>query len=302
MMRKLQVIFFIIFLLLESTYNIQAQGRTGFFIGSGFMTYNGDINEKSDKIISKSKVFKPFAKAGICYRFNSRVELAFAYTYGNIAAADSLATEKDNRYRNQSFRSRIHEVSASAEYHLLSVFRKHRFNPFLSAGAGIFHFNPQAQLDGKWYDLRPLGTEGQFIADGDYPEPYKLTQFNFPLAVGIYFQLNPHWRLRLDYTYHVTHTDYLDDVSKAYPDMDALAATLNGDIAVQLSNRRIYGTQPPPGRPRGNPNVNDSFATIGFLLIYNPGDLRIGKPHDKNKFSRINNKLLRKKALCRGWR
>lgn len=290
-------------LLVNGTCNVLAQGRTGYFLGSGFMTYNGDINEKSDKIISNSKVFKPYIKAGISHRFNSRMEFALAYTYGNVEGADSLAKERDNLNRNQSFRSRIHELSVSAEYHLMSVYKKHRANPFVSVGAGFFHFNPQAQLDGKWYDLRPLGTEGQFISDGDYPEPYKLTQLNFPLAIGFYFQLNPHWRLRVDYTYHITRTDYLDDVSNAYPDMDALAATLNGELAVQLSNRRTSGTQPPPGRPRGNPDVNDSFATVGFLLVYNPGDLRIGKPHNAKRFSKANTRLLRKNALCRGgWR
>ena len=44
---------------------LSAQGRTGYFIGTGMMTYNGDINEKSDKIISPSKVFKPYVKGGI---------------------------------------------------------------------------------------------------------------------------------------------------------------------------------------------------------------------------------------------
>lgn len=286
-----------------STFMATAQGRTGYFIGSGFMTYNGDINEKSDKIISSSKVFKPYIKAGINYRLGSRMEVSFAYLYGNIGGADSLAKERDNKKRNQSFRSRIHEVSAQVEYHLLSVYRKQHLNPFVFGGAGIFHFNPQGELNGTWYDLRPLGTEGQFIEGGDHPKPYKLTQIDFPLGIGIYFQLHKNWRLRLDYTYHVTRTDYLDDVSHSYPDMDELAATLNGDLAVQLSDRRLENFAPPPGRPRGNPKVNDSFTSFGFLLIYNPGELRKGKPHDRYKFSRKNARLLKSKALCRGgWR
>lgn len=302
-MRNLIRLFFLLTFLLHRSNNLLGQGRTGYFVGSGFITYNGDINEKSDKIISNSKVFKPYIKAGINYRLSSRMEISFAYLYGNIGGADSLAKERDNIKRNQSFRSTIHELSAQVEYHLLSVYRKQYLNPFVFAGAGVFRFNPQAELNGKWYDLRPLGTEGQFIAGGGHPKPYKLMQIDFPLGVGIYFQLHKNWRLRFDYTYHITRTDYLDDVSKAYPDMDELAATLNGDLAVQLSNRRLEGFTPPPGRPRGNPKVNDSFTTFGFLLIYNPGELRKGKPHNSKKFSRVNNRLLRKKALCRGgWR
>ena len=124
-----------------------------------------------------------------------------------------------------------------------------------------------------------------------------------PVGLGIYVQLNQHWRMRLEYAHHFTKTDYLDDVSTAYPDLDQLAATVNGKLAVQLSNRRLVGTSPPPGRPRGNPKYNDSFSTLGIMLIYNPGELRIGKPHDSKKFSRINNKLLKGKTMCRGgWR
>ena len=280
-----------------------AQGRTGYFIGTGMMTYNGDINEKSDKIISPSKVFKPYIKGGINYRISNRIEASIAYMYGNVGGADSLAVERDNRNRNQSFRSRIHEVSVQVEYHLMSVYKKHRLNPFAFAGAGLFHFNPQGQLNGVWYNLRPLGTEGQFIEGGDYSKPYKLTQLSMPMGLGIYVQLNSHWRVRLEYAHHFTKTDYLDDVSNAYPDLDQLAATVNGDLAVQLSNRRLVGTSPPPGRPRGNPKYNDSFSALGVMIIYNPGELRIGKPHNAKKFSKMNQKLLRGKAMCRGgWR
>ncbi len=37
----------------------------------------------------------------------------------------------------------------------------HNWTPFVFAGLAYFHTNPQNQLDDTWYDLQPLGTEGQ---------------------------------------------------------------------------------------------------------------------------------------------
>lgn len=275
-----------------------SQGRAGYLAGTGIMYYNGDINEKSDKIISHNKVFKPFFRGGINYRISKRMEASLAILYGNIAGADSLATEKDNRFRNQSFRSVIEELSLQLEYHLFSVYRKKHLNPFVLAGIGVFHFNPQAQLNGTWYDLQPVGTEGQNLG-GNYPKPYSLTQLSFPIGIGIYYQLNDHWRIRLDYTQHMTMTDYLDDVSTNYPDLNALANAPNGALAVALSNRTLSG-EPRPGGSRGNPKFKDNFSQIGITVIYNPGMLRIGRSYNKNRFAAMNSKRVRSGKTCVG--
>lgn len=275
-----------------------SQGRLGYLAGTGIMCYNGDVNEKSDKLISKDKVFKPFLRAGINYRISSRCQVSASFLYGNVAGADSLASERDNLKRNQSFRSVIQELSFQVEYHVFSVYKWNKINPFVFAGAGLFHFNPQGQLDGTWYDLQPLGTEGQFLGEGNYPKPYKRIQVSIPIGGGVYFKLNNYWRLRLEYANHFTRTDYLDDVSTAYPDLTSLGNAPNGTLAVALSSRRHDGT-PKQGRPRGNAQYNDSFSTIGITLIYNPGALRIGKPHKANQFSRMNKKMLHRNGLCR---
>lgn len=277
--------------------NANAQGRLGYHAGTGVVWYNGDLNEKSDKLISNDKVFKPCLRAGINYRFSARCETFVSFLYGNVAGADSLASERDNLKRNQSFRSSVKELSARIEYHVFSVYKWNKINPFVTAGAGLFHFNPQGQLDGKWYKLQPLGTEGQFLGEGDYSRPYKRIQVSIPVGGGIYIKLNDNWRMRIEYANHFTRTDYLDDVSTVYPDLTSLAHAPNGDIAAALSTRRLDGT-PPQGRPRGNSDHNDSFSTLGVTLVYNPGTLRMGKPHDAKQFSRINNKKLHRNSLC----
>src|SRR6185436_14515706 len=98
-----------------------SQGKLGYFAGTGVVYYNGDINEKSNKIISPGKIFKPFLRVGISYRVSSRIETSLGFFYGNIGGADSLATEQDNRTRNLSFQSVIEELSLQLEYHLFSI-------------------------------------------------------------------------------------------------------------------------------------------------------------------------------------
>jgi hypothetical protein len=275
-----------------------SQYRMGYFAGSGIVFYNGDINERTTKIISPGKVFKPFIRLGINYRIGNRMETSLGYFYGNIGGADSLATEKDNRTRNLSFQSSINELSIQLEYHLFSVYRARRLNPYVFAGAGIFHFNPTAELNGVKHDLQPLGTEGQFISNGGYSKPYKLTQVCVPLGIGLYFQINPNWRIKVHYANHFTFTDYLDDVSTVYPDSSLLSGTPNGPVAVLLSNRRLKGTFPPDKTERGNPSLRDSYSDIGITVIYNPGQLNGMNVYGMGKYKHKNSNHFNKKNLC----
>lgn len=261
-----------IFLCIQSFQKVNGQGRTGYLLGTGLMYYNGDLDEETKKIISPSKVFNPFVKAGINYRIGTRSEASLAFQWGSIEAADSLDQEKNHIIRNQSFKSVIQEVSFQLEYHLFNVYRQRTFNPYIFGGIGVFRFNPTAELNGVAYELQPLGTEGQYIGTSNYPKPYKLIQASIPVGIGIYLQLNPHWRLKIDYANHFTLTDYLDDVSTQYADSTLLAHSRSGLLAASLASKRLDG-YPNAGRSRGNPKFHDSFSHIGITILYNPGEL-----------------------------
>jgi hypothetical protein len=150
-------------------------------------------------------------------------------------------------------------------------YERSRLNPYIFTGASVFHFNPKAQLDGTWYDLQPLGTEGQFITGGGYEKPYKLFQVAVPVGFGIAVQLNKKLRLKADFCHRFLFTDYLDDVSTVYPDLESLSATPGGDIAVALSSRRKDGKYPNANSPRGSAKYKDAYTTFGLTLVYNPG-------------------------------
>ncbi len=252
------------------TYSF-SQGKTGFFIGGGFMYYNGDLGDKANKVFTKSVFFHPYVSVGASYWLTGHLEGTIVAVHGKVDGADSLSLEKNNISRNLSFKSDIDELSLRFEINSLHRYMKSRMNVYLFGGVSGFHFNPQANLDGTWYNLQPLGTEGQFIAGGGYEKPYELYQVAVPIGFGIVVQLSRHFRLKTEFCHRILFTDYLDDLSTVYPDLESLLATPNGELAAQLSSRKTNGKYPPADSPRGSAKYKDSYTTVGCTLVYNPG-------------------------------
>ncbi len=165
-------------------------------------------------------------------------------TIGNVEAYDSILVKvKDNSqeryYRNLSFRSSIEEIALVAEFHPFYIFGDYdedhyppSVSPYVVAGIGYFHFNPQAKLNGQYVDLQPLHTEGEGFAEYPKVKNYKLSQFNFPLGIGARYDVSPIINLRAEIVTRFLQTDYLDDVSGRYIDPSVFANYLSG---VQLN-------------------------------------------------------------------
>lgn len=209
-------------------------------------------------------------------------------TIGSVKSNDSLLAgikspnKAIGRYnRNLSFRSPIYEISLTAEFHPIDFFgnpnpdkNPSAFSPYLIGGVGFFHFNPQANLNGQWIDLRPLHTEGEGFAEYPGRKEYKLNQINVPLGIGLSYELSPKFNLRLEYINRVIFTDYLDDVHSTYIDPQLFSKYLTGNqltYALILNNRVRSDAAPNattarPGGRRGNPNNNDSYFTINFKV------------------------------------
>ncbi len=178
-------------------------------------------NTNFDASVYLSAVYK--------YAYGLRLE----GTYGTVSASDanlkSVAASTNGRYeRNLSFRSRIEELALVAEFYPLYIFvdwsQKEdrdppKLSPYLLAGVGVFHFNPQAQDSvGNWVDLQPLHTEGEGFVQYPNRKQYSLTQINFPVGIGLKYELSPRINLRAELMWRILQTDYLDDVSTTYID------------------------------------------------------------------------------------
>ncbi len=203
-------------------------------------------------------------------------------TFGTVGAYDSiLASVKDNSeeryYRNLSFRSSISEIALVAEFHPFFIFGNYNddhyppaVSPYVVAGIGYFHFNPQAKLNGNWVDLQPLHTEGEGFAEYPNVKNYKLSQINFPLGIGARYDVSAIINLRAEIVTRFLTTDYLDDVSGRYVDPSVFANYLSGvqlNEALLLNDRHKPGAETAhPGGIRGNPKNNDSYITFNIKL------------------------------------
>jgi len=251
-------------------------GKKG--IGKNFIK---DLNWKNAK-----PSFSVYALAMYKYAVGVRLE----GTFGSVQAADSslrsVATSTFGRYeRNLSFKSKITDVQLALEIHPL-FFREYDedeapyFSPYLVAGVGYFSFDPQAEINGQVYSLQPLRTEGQGFAEYRDRTPYKLSQVNFPVGIGIRYEVNSFLNARVEVVHRILQTDYLDDVSKDYVDPALFNNYLPANqaaIAQQLFDRQgeLNGSHTTQvGSQRGNPKNNDAYFTVQVKLGITLGRLR----------------------------
>ncbi len=253
-------------------FSFAIQAQMGWELGGygGVSYYFGDLN-------SSYSIATPGPAAGVAARwnFNERTCLKFSGNFGSISADDANSSNSFEQARNLHFRSLVFDGTAQFEFNFLPYIhgsKEEFYTPYLFAGFSVFNFNPQAEYNGDWVDLRPLGTEGQFRG-----EEYFTTQAAFAVGGGFKIDLSYRWSINAEISARRLFTDYVDDVSGNYPDMDDLEA-LNGQIAVDLSDRSIVGENEvkigQTGRQRGSDNKNDIVIFAGVGLMYYFGDIR----------------------------
>ncbi len=224
-----------------------------------------------------------FGSAFIQNKFALRVEA----TYGSLSAKDNVlkGLTDDARYRynrNLDFQTSIFEAAALAEIHPLNILidwdernqSSPRLSPYLLGGVGYFSFRPQGTVPGTntLVDLKPLRTEGQGFAEFPDREDYKLQQINFPVGLGIKYELSPLLNLRLEALHRILKTDYLDDVSQQYIDpalFDKYLTPQQARIAKVLADKQISSeNMNSVGEIRGNPKNNDSYFSINLKISF----------------------------------
>ncbi len=216
-----------------------AQYRYGYFrigVSVGATNYLGDLDDDFTY-----KFTKPGVGLVGSYRFNPFMNARLNFFQGWISGTDARSNDFARNRRNLSFRSSITEASFQLVFDFIPTDRSYTYRPsmtpYVFGGIGIFSFNPQAQIEGQWVELQPLGTEGQFLPDPDgrYPDPYNLTQIAFPIGAGMRFSIGRKWDLEIEAGWRKTFTDYLDDVSSLYPNLEDLRA--QNPLAGLLSDR-----------------------------------------------------------------
>ncbi len=220
----------------------------------------------------------------VSYQPREWIGVRAAINYGSLEGDDAIikgkgGLEEYRKIRNSNFRSKLFEALIMAEIYPTVFFEYdqfdvyHKLRPYLTFGVGMFKFNPKGLDDatGQWVELQPLHTEGQGFPEYPGRQPYKLTEMNIPMGIGIKYFINDRMSLSFELIHRQTSTDYIDDVSTNYIDPTLFYQYLppaQAQVAERMANKtgtplsRVFDA----GDKRGNPKLNDSYYSAGFKL------------------------------------
>lgn len=252
------------------------------------VNYYGDLAPRPQRVSTDISFTRPGLGLSYTYRFGPRYTLKGEFMYSTLRGSDGDSADPGDlengifRYqRNLSFRNRIKELSVVAIFDLFenqsTYISRVRWTPYAFLGVAGFHHNPQAQAPatdlngnplaeaGQWVDLRPLGTEGQYAdlqptAVNSGIEPYKQIQIAIPFGIGARFRLNEVMDLSADIAFRYTFTDYLDDVSQNYVDLDRLSSPLAQAMSYRTNELAGYPTSPTASTVAGV-NVQNGYGS-----------------------------------------
>jgi hypothetical protein len=294
------------------------------------LNYYGDLAPTPKRLSTDIRFTRPGLGISFGHRFGPRYTLTASFMYGTLRGDDFESADPGDfkngifrYYRNLSFRNRIKELSIVASIDLFpnndTYISRVRWTPYVFAGIAVFHHNPQAKAPsfdidgnplpeaGKWVDLQPLGTEGQYATLGDSMvnygiKPYKKIQVAIPLGLGARFRINQLMDLSVELGFRYLFTDYIDDVSQNYVDLGVFG---NNELAKVMSYRsnelfpQGFEPNPPyvsvvdgrtyqvldgygrenPENLRGNKKDNDFYMVTTVKLTY-----ILGKTFHRAKF------------------
>lgn len=259
------------------------------------MNYFGDLAPLPQRVSTDISFTRPGIGVYFARRFGPRYTFRAMFSYGTLRGDDFESADPSDenarfRYvRNLHFRNRIKELTVVGIFDLFkneaSYISRVQFTPYAFTGVTIFHHNPQALVHpnstlpekDKWVDLQPLGTEGQYSTlspdDVNYGiDPYSKVQLAIPFGLGVRYRLNQVIDLSFETGFRYLFTDYIDDVSANYVDLDKIPT----DLGKQLSDRSRETTAAVSGETRAftNPNiaeiVNKRMDGVGMPLKVDP--------------------------------
>ena len=242
------------------------------------LNYFGDLAPKSNWGSTDITFTRPGISVFTDYKLTPRIwvrgELLFGVLRGSdFESADPNDQDAKFRYiRNQHFRNRIQELSVVGYIELFenqgTFLTRYLWNPYFFLGVGIMHHNPQALVPeqdfvnpgggaplnaGEWIDLRPLGTEGQYV-DGLDVEPYSLWQVTVPFGIGMNYKLSTNLDIGVEVGFRYLFTDYIDDVSGDYINPwlfdESNLSPEEADLARVMANRTMETVDAVSGEER----------------------------------------------------
>lgn len=276
-MKKLA--FLLLPFLLATDAHAQRRGHIFAAFTPGLMFYQGDLSGSSPD----PRTTHLSAGFEVGYKPIKMVAFSVGYTFGQLSGNDAYVEE--HKSRNLNFTTFIHDFRLLTFIDLNAIRRKiwprktvgrsdfepSFTGPFFIAGIGYMGFNPRSEKDGETYQLQKLGTEGQRIPNGGYGEPYSLWAMNVKFGFGAGYNLTRQIAVHVQFLHNRTFTDFIDDVSGAYPDYNDMINSPDGETAAYFTYGGRDGSQLQEGQMRGNSVTNDSYLSFGISLVYTFG-------------------------------
>lgn len=236
---------------------------------AGYAVYYGTLSNRS--------LFKNDFNGGLGVEFRYAMKNNISVSLGvmqiKLTGSDLRSDDPLKIERGMAFVTPLTVISAQVEYNLYDTryyyTQKRKLNASIGFGIDYVKFNPKGEYLGTLYDLQPMGTGGQTLP-GATNKPYSLSSFGAPITVKLRYTINKKMVYTMFAGYHMTFTDYLDDVgADPYPDQVAIATvnTQYPEAAAYFSNptKRIVSK----GQLRsGTQGGSDGLLRLGFVLSY----------------------------------
>lgn len=263
--KKLLIIPLLFGTALGNAQNFYTSTEYGIMLGAS--QYFGDLNPNYGL-----KYIRPAGGFFVRQYLNPYVSVRGSLNYTKIGYDDRFSSNAYQLQRNLNFRSDVVELAAMAEFNFFWFTTgdpQRRYTPYLSGGLAAFYHNPYTKHNGRRYDLRPMGTEGQNTAE--YADrKYSNFGLAIPIGAGIKYWIRPGFNLGFEIINRFTLTDYLDDVSQTYVGADKFGTDPSRPTVAQalqdrspLVNGQKLGRA---GKQRGDTASKDQYLMVQFTL------------------------------------
>jgi len=202
----------------------------------------------------------------VTYILYSNISIGLSIESFKLSNADNKSNNNEQLARGMSFSTSMLSISPSINYDFVDnrlYSKAKKIKPSIGLGLDILSFNPTGIYNGTVYNLQPLGTGGQY--SDSTKKPYSKLAFGYFLNFKVKYQINRFNSVGLHMSYHVSMTNYLDDVGPdAYPSISSLLKSniVNKDAAIYFSNPTSRNVV---GQYRNSPDgASDSYLNFGI--------------------------------------
>lgn len=231
---------------------------------TGSSVFLGTISKKGS-ILGNDK--NMLLGVNVNYILFSNLSAGLSIESFKLSNSDAKSNNNEQLARGMSFSTSVLSISPSINYDFVDnrlYSKAKKIKPSVGLGLDIVSFNPTGIYNGTVYNLKSLGTGGQY--SDSTKKPYSTLSFGYFLNFKVKYQINKFNSVGLHMSYHVSMSNYLDDVGPdAYPSVSSLLKSkiTNKDAAIYFSNPTAKNVV---GQYRNSPDgANDSYLNFGIF-------------------------------------